>query len=71
MFNEAQFLSSLIQITNSFLAALRRQINDFLDEGIFGEEISGDVKNILDSCPLTNLFGDFEFDIFSYLRVRS
>ena len=71
MFNEAQFLSSLIPITTSFLVALRRQLNDFLDEGIFGEEISDDVKHILDSCPVTNLFGDFEFDIFSYLRVRS
>ena len=80
LFNEGQFLSSLIPVANAFLVALRRQLNDFLDGGIFGGEISDDVKNILDSCPLTNLtgerlFGDLDFDMSkcrnSSLRVRS
>ena len=60
--------------------ALRRLLNDILDGGKVGGEISDDVKNIHDSCPLTKLtgerfFGDLDFDMSkcrnSSLRVRS
>ena len=40
----------------------------FLPGGVYGDELSDDLQNLLDKCPLTNLtgermFGDLDYDM--------
>jgi hypothetical protein len=68
LYDSKQFSSSLNVVVGDCHLALKRQLSDFLDGGVFGEELEEDVKKVLGSCPLTNLigerlFGDLDFDM--------
>ena len=59
--------SAFLQIMSMSLIP-KRQLFDFLDGGVFGDELDEQLQQILDTCPLTNLvgerlFGDLDFDI--------
>ena len=66
LFDFSMFNVRFRRILNRFDKALTRQLPDFLEGGVFGGEIDPDVKNILSTCPMTNLtgerlFGDLDF----------
>ena len=64
----AVFKESLKKVCDRCVIALKRQLCDFLDGGVFGGEIEASVYEVLKTCPLTNLtgkdlFGDFDYCI--------
>lgn len=51
--------------------ALKRQLHDFLDDGVFGGAIEESVLKVLKTCPLTNLTGERLFGDLDYcMNVR-
>ncbi|GFO19533.1 hypothetical protein PoB_004603800 [Plakobranchus ocellatus] len=68
LFNVSAFMSCFRSICKECANAITRQLSDFLEGGVFGIELDGDVKKILKTCPLHNLtgerlFGDLDYDI--------
>ncbi|GFN81880.1 hypothetical protein PoB_000838600 [Plakobranchus ocellatus] len=68
VFDQEIFMTTLKVIVETSRKALKRQLSDFLEGGVFGCELSDEVKDILKTCPLTNLtgerlFGDLDYDM--------
>lgn len=62
------FQKTFSAVVTEMKDVLRRQLSEFLQDGVFAGDIPDDIKSILDKCPLTNLtgeglFGDFDYDI--------
>lgn len=62
------FAKTFSLLTTEMEVVFRRQLHEFLGDGIFAGDIPKNIKEILDKCPLTNLtgerlFGDFDYDM--------
>ncbi|GFS20488.1 hypothetical protein ElyMa_003314300 [Elysia marginata] len=67
-FDKEMLSKALKVIVETSGKAFKRQLSDFLDEGVFGGDTGEDVKKVLKTCPLTNLtgerlFGDLDYDL--------
>ncbi|GFS16191.1 hypothetical protein ElyMa_006789400 [Elysia marginata] len=51
-------LESCKEICSRNSVVLKRQLSDFLGDGLFANDIPDETKAILDTCPLTNLSGE-------------
>ncbi|XP_012946168.1 uncharacterized protein LOC101863077 [Aplysia californica] len=56
------------RLHSNTLDVLKRQVSDFIGDGVFAGELDEDVKSILMTAPLSNLtgerlFGDLDYDI--------
>ncbi|GFR67967.1 hypothetical protein ElyMa_005596700 [Elysia marginata] len=59
-------LKSFKEICSRTSVVLKRQLSDFLGEGLFANDIPDEIKAILDTCPLTNLSGERLFGGLDY-----
>ncbi|GFO25770.1 hypothetical protein PoB_005227500 [Plakobranchus ocellatus] len=52
------------------LEALQRQLADFLPGGVYGGDVPEHVRDLLDTCPLTNLTGERLFGDLDYSMIK-
>ena len=71
VFDHSSFTFCLKEIVQQCDCALNRQLADFLPGGIFSDDLSEDVRNVLQSCPLTNLTGERLFGDLDYCINKS
>ena len=63
-------VSVLKSLMNGFIDVTRRQLNDFLPGGKYGEVASPELRKSMMHCKLTNLISEHEFGDLDYSQFR-
>ena len=62
--------SVLEKIMGGFVEVTKRQLNDFLEGGIYGSEPDDELRDKLKHCKVTNLVSEYEFGNLDYSQFR-